>query len=188
MTPVSRIVFSSNLRGTSDSMAGMPSRLKSFVMGIRLTLNLRTKPRLMSPIFPSPLVIIGEVNSLVCLSRAGKVWRAWLRQLFIGTCLVAISANMEITGAAASLSRHNFQTSDGVTLSILEAGRNHAKSRRLTIAFIPGWSMPAYLWQRQMEGLGRRYHTLALDPRGQGESQVPSFGYTAERRATDLHD
>ncbi len=95
---------------------------------------------------------------------------------------------MEIVRAAAALSRHNFQTSDGVTLSVLEAGQNHTKSRRLTIAFIPGWSMPAYLWQRQMEELGRRYHTLALDPRGQGESQVPSFGYTAERRATDLRD
>jgi len=39
-----------------------------------------------------------------------------------------------------------------------------------------------------MEELGRRYHTLAMDPRGQGESQIPSFGYTAERRATDVHD
>ena len=48
--------------------------------------------------------------------------------------------------------------------------------------------MPAYLWLRQIEELGRRYHTLALDPRGQGESEVPTFGYTAERRATDLHD
>ncbi len=95
---------------------------------------------------------------------------------------------MEIARTAASLSRHNFQTSDGVTLSVLEAGQNHAKSRRLTIACIPGWSMPAYLWQRQIGELGRRYHTIALDPRGQGESQVPSFGYTVERRATDLHD
>jgi len=48
--------------------------------------------------------------------------------------------------------------------------------------------MPAYLWQRQLEELGRRYHTLALDPRGQGESQVPTFGYSAERRATDVNE
>jgi non-heme chloroperoxidase len=95
---------------------------------------------------------------------------------------------MEIVGAAQLLSRYTFQTSDGVTLSILEAGRKHADGRGLTIAYIPGWSMPAFLWQGQLEELGRRYHTLALDPRGQGESQVPSFGYTAERRATDLRD
>jgi len=91
-----------------------------------------------------------------------------------------------MVSAAELLSRHTFQTSDGVTLSILESGGEHKPG--LTIALIPGWSMPAYLWQRQLEELGRRYHTIALDPRGQGESQIPSFGYTAERRATDLRD
>jgi len=95
---------------------------------------------------------------------------------------------MHLAGAAPLLSRQTFQTSDGVTLSVLEAGQDQAKSRRLTITCVPGWSMPAHIWLRQIEELGRRYHTLALDPRGQGESQVPSFGFTAERRATDLHD
>lgn len=95
---------------------------------------------------------------------------------------------MEAVRAAALVSRHTFQTSDGVSLSILETGREHADKPGLAIALIPGWSMPAYLWQRQIEELGRHYHTLALDPRGQGESQVPNFGYTAERRATDLRD
>ncbi len=92
------------------------------------------------------------------------------------------------TGEAAEpLSRYSFQTSDGVTLSVLASGKD-SSGHGLTIAFLPGWSMPAYLWQRQIEELGRRYRTLALDPRGQGESQVPTFGYTAERRATDLRD
>ena len=95
---------------------------------------------------------------------------------------------MHLAGAAPLLSRQTFQTSDGVTLSVLEAEQDQAKSRRLTIACVPGWSMPAHIWLGQIEELGRRYYTLALDPRGQGESQVPSFGYTAERRATDLHD
>ena len=95
---------------------------------------------------------------------------------------------MQLAGATPLLSRQTFQTSDGVTLSVLEAEQDQAKSRRLTIACVPGWSMPAHIWLGQIEELGRRYYTLALDPRGQGESQVPSFGYTAERRATDLHD
>lgn len=116
--------------------------------------------------------------------KAANVW-AWL---FFGTWLAVFSGNMEFAGAAPLLSRQSFQTSDGVTLSVLEAGPDQAKGGRLTIACVPGWSMPASLWVRQIEELGRRYHTIALDPRGQGESQVPSFGYTAERRATDLHD
>jgi non-heme chloroperoxidase len=111
-----------------------------------------------------------------------------LRQFFIVTCLLALSGATEIAGAAATVSRYTFQTTDGVMLSVLEAGKEHASGGKLTIACIPGWSMPASIWQKQLEELGLRYHTLALDPRGQGQSEIPSFGYTAERRATDLHE
>jgi microsomal epoxide hydrolase len=115
--------------------------------------------------------------------KAANVW-PWL---FFGTWLAVFLGNMELAGAASLLSRKSFQTSDGITLSVLGAGPDQAKGG-LTIAFVPGWSMPASLWLRQIEELGRRYHVIALDSRGQGESQVPRFGYTAERRATDLHD
>lgn len=88
----------------------------------------------------------------------------------------------------AHTTRRTFQTSDGVKLSFLEAGQAHAGSEKLKIAFVPGWSMPAALWQNQLETLGRQYHSLALDPRGQGESEVPASGYTVERRTTDLKE
>jgi microsomal epoxide hydrolase len=93
-----------------------------------------------------------------------------------------------VQGCAAHVARRAFHTSDGVTLSVLEAGQQHAKSSSLKIALLTGWSMPASIWQNQLEEFGRRYHTLALDPRGQGESQVPAGGFTAERRATDLKE
>jgi microsomal epoxide hydrolase len=90
--------------------------------------------------------------------------------------------------SAAEVTRRNFRTSDGVTLSLLEAGNAHAVAPGVKIAFVPGWSMPASLWQKQLDALGGGYHVLAVDPRGQGESQVPTFGYTAERRARDLQE
>ena len=86
------------------------------------------------------------------------------------------------------IARRTFQTSDGVTLSFLEAGRERDGEETARIAFITGWSMPASLWQKQLVALSRNWHVLALDPRGQGESEVPAFGYTAERRATDIHE
>jgi microsomal epoxide hydrolase len=86
------------------------------------------------------------------------------------------------------ITRVEFQTSDGITLSLLQAGQQHAQENNLQIAFIPGWSMPASLWQGQLEHLGKTYYVLALDPRGQGQSDIPAGGYTAERRATDLHE
>ncbi|HZD41272.1 MAG TPA: alpha/beta hydrolase, partial [Terriglobales bacterium] len=61
-------------------------------------------------------------------------------------------------------------------------------SQKLSIILIPGWSMPAEIWRYQLEGLGQYYHVVALDPRGQGESDAPLCGYTAERRAMDLHE
>jgi non-heme chloroperoxidase len=110
-----------------------------------------------------------------------------LRRLLIGTCLLIMSGNAS-TSAAESFTRGTFQTSDRVNLSVIEAGSRHTGSKQPTLALIPGWCMPASLWRRQLEEQGRRYHTLALDPRGQGESELPERGFTAERRATDVHE
>ena len=46
--------------------------------------------------------------------------------------------------------------------------------------------MPASIWQEQLRLLAKRYRAAALDPRGQGQSEVPSTGYTAGRRARDI--
>ncbi|HEY7217682.1 MAG TPA: alpha/beta hydrolase [Candidatus Binatia bacterium] len=89
---------------------------------------------------------------------------------------------------AGQINRRSFQTSDSVTLSFLETGSDLTRDKYPTIALVPGWLMPGTIWQEQLQAFGRHYHTLAIDPRGQGESQVPSTGYTAERRATDLHE
>jgi len=76
-----------------------------------------------------------------------------------------------------------FLTSDRVQLHVLEAG---PASHGPVIAFVPGWSMPATIWQAQFAALGVRHRVAALDPRGQGRSQIPDSGYTAERRADDI--
>jgi microsomal epoxide hydrolase len=93
-----------------------------------------------------------------------------------------------MVSAAENFVRRTFQTSDGATLSFLESGRPHESPSRPAIALVPGWCMSATLWRSQLEQFGFRYHTLALDPRGQGDSQVPRSGYTAERRARDIHE
>lgn len=84
--------------------------------------------------------------------------------------------------AASALDSRSFATSDGVQLHVLEGGPRHAP----VIAFVPGWSMPADIWRFQLEALGARYRVAALDPRGQGRSEVPKSGYTLERRAADV--
>ena len=80
----------------------------------------------------------------------------------------------------------HFQTSDGVRLHVLEAAPQRVSGRLPVVALIPGWSMPASIWREQLGALSAHYRAAALDPRGQGESEVPAQGYTAQRRARDI--
>ncbi len=86
------------------------------------------------------------------------------------------------------MQRRRFETSDGVFLSVLENDPRAAASSSLTLAFIPGWCMPAWLWQPQLDAFSPHYRIIALDPRGQGESDVPASGYHFERRALDISE
>jgi microsomal epoxide hydrolase len=92
--------------------------------------------------------------------------------------------------APPPFARRTLRTSDGVALSALECRDAAAATgaARPTIVFLPGWCMPATVWRGQLIALARRWPALAIDPRGQGESDVPRGGYTADRRADDLHD
>ncbi len=75
-----------------------------------------------------------------------------------------------------------FLTSDGVRLHYLEAGPSNAH----TLVFIPGWTMPAWIWAPQIDAFAQHYHVVAFDPRGQGDSGVPADGYEPMRRGRDV--
>jgi non-heme chloroperoxidase len=71
-------------------------------------------------------------------------------------------------------------TSDGVRLHYLEAGNGH------TIVLVPGWTMPAWIFDAQIADFARQFHVVALDPRGQGESDIAPSGYDQDRRGQDI--
>ncbi len=77
-----------------------------------------------------------------------------------------------------------FRTSDDVQLHYLEGG----DKANPTIVFVPGWTMPAFIWHPQMDALSAKYHVIALDPRCQGESDKPADGLYPEGRAEDIED
>jgi non-heme chloroperoxidase len=77
---------------------------------------------------------------------------------------------------------HFFLSTDGVRLHYLEAGPPGAH----TLVFVPGWTMPAWIWMPQIMAFSRRYHVVAFDPRGQGDSAVPLRGYEPARRGRDV--
>jgi non-heme chloroperoxidase len=82
----------------------------------------------------------------------------------------------------ADVTDHFFLSSDGVRLHYLEAGPPSAH----TLVFVPGWTMPAWIWMPQIMAFSRSYHVVAFDPRGQGDSAVPEGGYEPVRRGRDV--
>ncbi len=119
----------------------------------------------------------------------------------VGARLAAAAATLErpssidatdLSETSAQIAKRQLATSDGVRLNLLEClPSTPTKAGALpdpTIVLLPGWCMPASIWSAQLIGLGERWRTLALDPRGQGDSEIPPHGYTADRRADDLHD
>lgn len=88
--------------------------------------------------------------------------------------------------AVAGAASRWFTTSDGVRLHYFEAGPSSRRSPATTFVFVPGWTMPAWIWKAQIEYLAPNFRVLALDPRGQGRSEIAPEGYTYARRATDI--
>ena len=86
----------------------------------------------------------------------------------------------EASRAQEEFRSNYFQTSDGVELHYLEAGSGP------TLVFVPGWTMPAEIWQHQLHYFASTHRVIALDPRGQGRSEKPAFGYQPSRRALDI--
>lgn len=108
------------------------------------------------------------------------------------SALLACGIFVYAFGAPASLAQpaalpapvtdHFFMSTDGVRLHYLEAGPVTAH----TLVFIPGWTMPAWIWMPQILAFSRQYHVIAFDPRGQGDSAVPVDGYEPVRRGRDV--
>lgn len=81
---------------------------------------------------------------------------------------------------AAGQSRY-FTTSDGVRLHYIEAGNGPR-----TLVFVPGWTMPAWIFERQVAALSRQFRVVALDPRSQGQSEIARAGHDHVRRGKDI--
>lgn len=119
---------------------------------------------------PVHMLLMGRKGLLTMGSRG--LW---------GTGL-AMAACLALGDAGWAAESRWFTTSDGVQLHYIEGGETNGR----TVVLVPGWAMPAWIFDAQIAALESRYHVLALDPRGQGESDVPSFGYTHERRGRDI--
>jgi len=55
-----------------------------------------------------------------------------------------------------------------------------------SVLFVPGWTMPAWIWENQMAYFSKDYRVVAMDPRSQGDSSQVSDGLYPAARARDI--
>lgn len=73
-----------------------------------------------------------------------------------------------------------FVTSDGVKLHYTVSGEGPP------MIFVPGWTMPAWIFAPQIEYFSDTHRVIAFDPRSQGESAIAKSGHEPRRRARDI--
>lgn len=103
------------------------------------------------------------------------------RSLLGGLALAPLAA---LPPGPARAAERWLTTSDGVRLHVSDQGSQTAPA----LVFVPGWTMPGWIFQPQVDAFQRGYRVVLLDPRGQGSSEVPATGYDHVRRGEDVAD
>jgi non-heme chloroperoxidase len=85
-------------------------------------------------------------------------------------------------GAALNATSGNFRTSDGVSLHYFDAGSGAA------LVMIPGWTMPADIFEPQINELSKKFRVVVLDLRSQGDSEKTPEGNNVGRHARDIRE
>lgn len=108
----------------------------------------------------------------------------WAKRLpwRVSAVLLALFLHGAAQAAEGAMDRY-FTTSDGLKIHYLEAGSGSG-----TIVFVPGWLMPAAIFEKQLTALSRDFRVLAFDPRSQGHSGISPGDHGPEIRMRDLDE
>ncbi len=98
-------------------------------------------------------------------------------------------------------------TPDGIKIHYIEARPGHSvptwvqkndggmervntsvlnKAAGPAVLFVPGWTMSAEIWEKQLAYFGKTHRVVAMDPRSQGESTKANDGHYPAARARDI--
>src|ERR1700678_2643092 len=124
----------------------------------------------------------GIMRKIIALDRVRTMKRNSTATLTVVLLCIA-SASLAVAQSTAATTKSGFfKTSDGIRIHYLEAGSGRP------IVFIPGWTMPAWIWQKQIDEFSKHYHVGAVDPRSQREGDQPTYGSLPETRARDYKE
>jgi len=77
---------------------------------------------------------------------------------------------------------------DGAKIHYLEAGKVPATAPhpQASILIVPGFTMPAWIWENQIAHFSAEYHVVAMDLRSQGESPKTEEGHYPASQGRDI--
>jgi pimeloyl-ACP methyl ester carboxylesterase len=107
-----------------------------------------------------------------------------LKLIPCSTLLLLLSTAIGAHGAS-SMREGDVEVGSGVRIHYVDGGDPQAK---ITLLFIPGWSMSTAVWRDQMNFFADSARVVSIDPRSQGLSTVTLQLNTPEQRAKDLHE
>jgi microsomal epoxide hydrolase len=93
-----------------------------------------------------------------------------------------IEAGREVSGQSAEVGNPLPSGTKATKGNVARTGSKAA----VTILFVPGWTMPAWIWQKQIDALSSRHRVVAMDPRSQGESARTTEGLYPSQMARDI--
>ena len=125
---------------------------------------------------------IGLALASILLVLAGCKNQLQRTESYAPQYVVQAATPLATPAPAQATKNEFFKTSDGIWIHYREAGSGRP------ILFIPGWTMPEWIWQKQVDEFSKRYRVVAVDPRSQGESDKPNYGHLPETRARDYKE
>ncbi len=111
------------------------------------------------------------------------------RNLFHLTVLLACSALSLFSAAEPAIGATKsglVTTGDGTKIHYLEVAPQTPATQGPAVLFVPGWTMPAEIWEKQIAYFSKSRRVVAMDPRSQGLSSQTTEGHYPEARARDI--
>lgn len=100
---------------------------------------------------------------------------------------LAVAASSDVQPKPEPAVRSGFVvTADGASIHYLEAGPATRPAGQPSLLFVPGWTMTAEIWEKQIARFSRSHRVVAVDPRSQGLSSKTADLNHPAARAADL--
>jgi len=94
--------------------------------------------------------------------------------------LMTAAGRLAAQSTNETVQNRSLTTTDGVRIHCIEKGTGPA------MLFVPGWTMPAEIWEPQIMHFAKNHRVVAMDPRCQGRSSQTTNGLSAAGRGRDI--